>query len=113
MDSVLQRTSTSNLRFSYNKGKREKFTKAKNGTILHEYIMCIIKDKRFEYMNNIEGLKMRERRREDLARRRRRKADKEGMRGNEGEMRKTKEGEQKTRKDHGKGIIYTKDIKER
>lgn len=24
--------------------------KAKNGTILHEYIMCIIKDKRFEYM---------------------------------------------------------------
>lgn len=50
MDSVLQRTSTSNLRFSYNKGKREKFTKAKNGTILHEYIMCIIKDKRFEYM---------------------------------------------------------------
>lgn len=83
MDSVLQRTSTSNLRFSYNKGKREKFTKAKNGTILHEYIMCIIKDKRFEYMNNIEGLKMRERRREDLARRRRRKADKEGMRGNE------------------------------
>lgn len=50
MDSVLQRTSTSNLRFSYNKGKREKFTKAKNGTILHEYIMCITKDKRFEYM---------------------------------------------------------------
>ena len=50
MDNVLQRTSTSNLRFSYNKGKREKFTKAKNGTILHEYIMCIIKDKRFEYM---------------------------------------------------------------
>lgn len=49
MDNVLQRTSTSNLRFSYNKGKREKFTKAKNGTILHEYIMCIIKDKRFEY----------------------------------------------------------------
>lgn len=49
MDNVLQRTSTSNLRFSYNKGKREKFTNAKNGTILHEYIMCIIKDKRFEY----------------------------------------------------------------
>ena len=46
----MQRTSTSNLRFSYNKGKREKFTKAKNGTILHEYIMCIIKEKRFEYM---------------------------------------------------------------
>ena len=39
---------------------------------------------------------MRERRREDLARRRRRKADKEGMRGNEGEMRKTKEGAKNT-----------------
>lgn len=77
MDSVLQRTSTSNLRFSYNKGKREKFTKAKNGTVLHEYIMCIIKDKRFEYMER--RVEMRERRREDLARRRRRKADKEGM----------------------------------
>ena len=39
---------------------------------------------------------MRERRREDLARRRRRKTDKEGMRGNEGEMRKTKEGAKNT-----------------
>lgn len=43
-----------------------------------------------------EGLKMRERRREDLARRRRRNADKEGMRENEGEMRKTKEGAKNT-----------------
>lgn len=75
MDSVLQRTSTSNLRFSYNKGKREKFTKAKNGTILHEYIMCIIKDKRFEYMERrVENER-------EEARRRRRKADEEGMRG--------------------------------